>query len=89
MNILCACVYVGHNHRFFCLPPVSPSSARVILAPDAVLDDDVDVTPDVASPDGVLCDVAGCEYDLQLYCLNNGVIVMGSCSLKNTLCKSV
>ena len=66
--------------------PVRLSSARVVLTSDDVADDDVDVTPDMTSP-AVLCDVAGCDYDLQLYCLNNGVIVMGSCSLKNTLCK--
>lgn len=32
------------------------------------------------------CGVPGCHYDLQLFCLSNGVIVMGTCSLKNLLC---
>lgn len=34
----------------------------------------------------VMCHVRGCDYDLQLYCLSNGAIVLGSCSLKQTLC---
>ncbi|KAL8613722.1 hypothetical protein ACOMHN_029814 [Nucella lapillus] len=63
------------------------SSARSVQTSRKEGEDDVKALS-VSRPYDVRCDLPGCEYDLQLYCLDNGVILMGSCSLKNYLCQN-
>ncbi|XP_070188717.1 dentin sialophosphoprotein-like [Littorina saxatilis] len=62
------------------------SIARSVPTSDDLSDDGAGVTHNSMTSDVVRCDEAGCAYDMHLYCLSNGVIVTGSCSLKKTLC---